>query len=130
MEETALAVPALFLITLALFAWLDRYRRYSDQDRVKDLTAQRVFPALFWLATFVFGLIHIANYAGDLAPWLWVVLVLPQIYAGAALGFVRMRFGLGAAIGFHGAYNLVLIGLSTLAMIGETAGGSAIWLAL
>ncbi|MGB6230100.1 MAG: hypothetical protein WBF53_08240, partial [Litorimonas sp.] len=41
--------------------------------------------------------------------------VLPQFLAGGVFAYVRMRFGLGAVMGFHAIYNAALIALAVLA---------------
>ena len=40
--------------------------------------------------------------------------VLPQFLIGVILGYVRMRFGLLCAMGFHGAYNISVLTIFSL----------------
>ncbi|MEO0464870.1 MAG: CPBP family glutamic-type intramembrane protease [Pseudomonadota bacterium] len=76
----------------------------------------RAFPIFFWLSTIGFALIHLLNYTeGTLIVTL--VLVTPQFVLGAMLGYVRVHFGLMAAIGLHAAHNFTLFGLAALAML-------------
>ena len=72
---------------------------------------RRAFPFVFWGSALLFGMLHLANYDGGLSHPVLLLAVVPQFLVGAVLGYVRMRFGLLAAIGFHAAYNGVLIGL-------------------
>ena len=83
----------------------------SDPAAVAALRA-RAFPAILWISVVMFGVMHIANFEGGLSHPVLLLAVLPQTVIGAVLAYVRMRYGLVAAIGWHGAYNGVLIGLS------------------
>jgi len=113
------AMPTVSMIGVALvMGSLGLYlRRYFETKRVKGLqerAAQHIFPYAFWGSALIFALIHMSNYAGaGFQPFL-ILLVIPQFIIGAILGFVRMRFGLAQAIGFHAAYNGVFVGLSVL----------------
>ncbi|UAB78247.1 CPBP family intramembrane metalloprotease [Erythrobacter sp. SCSIO 43205] len=74
----------------------------------------RGFPVFFWLSTVAFALVHLANFdegsLGILLP-----LVLPQFILGSMLGFVRVRFGLWAAIALHAAHNATAVTIAALA---------------
>lgn len=72
----------------------------------------RTFPLLFWVMVIVFGLSHLANYPSF--SWTLLPMVLPQIWAGSVLGFVRMRIGLPAAMLAHGLANGTALGLAML----------------
>lgn len=73
---------------------------------------ERHFTAIFFAAAVVFGLIHVFNYA---APGLVTLpMVLPQVWAGLTLGFVRTRIGLPASMLLHGASNGLALGLVAL----------------
>ena len=92
-------------------------RRYFDTKSVvgaHERAAQQIFPYVFWGCAVIFGLIHMTNYAGSGFQPLLMLMVIPQFIIGAILGFVRMRYGLLQAIGFHAAYNSVFVGLSFL----------------
>ena len=81
-----------------------------------------LFAWAFWGSAGLFALIHLANFTdGIQTPWL-VLAVVPQLMVGLVLGYVRMRFGLAPAIGFHGAYNALFL---TLALLGSGLSGGA-----
>ncbi len=77
-----------------------------------------LFPGFFWLSTFAFALVHLANFSegslGILLP-----LVLPQLILGGLLGYIRVRIGLWAAILLHAAHNATALGIAALAMAAE-----------
>lgn len=68
------------------------------------------FPLIFYASASVFGLIHVLNYT---APGLvHLPLVLPQLWAGLTLGFLRLRIGLPAAMLVHAVSNGLAVGLA------------------
>ncbi len=75
------------------------------------------FPALFYLSVAAFSLSHVANYSEFSA--IALPMVLPQLWAGLMLGFVRMRIGLLAAMLVHAISNGCAL---TLAMLASGAG--------
>lgn len=70
------------------------------------------FPAAFYLTTAIFSLVHIGNYPSFSA--LALPLILPQLWAGLVLGFVRMRIGLPASILAHMAANSASLAIALL----------------
>jgi len=70
---------------------------------------------VFWGTAIYFGMIHKGNFSSDYSIFLWPIALLPLIFAGAVLGFVRMRFGLWIGMVFHGGYNGLIIFISSLA---------------
>ena len=68
------------------------------------------FPAAFAFTTAVFALSHLANYPRF--SWALLPMVLPQLWAGLVLGFVRMRIGLVASMLAHALANAVAAGLA------------------
>ena len=99
----------------SLAVYLQRYFNTQHIPNRHEQVVQDLFPYIFWGATVIFALIHVQNHAGAGSPPLLIMLVMPQLIAGSVLGFVRMRFGLLTAIGFHGVYNGVALSLSYLA---------------
>lgn len=81
----------------------------------------RLFPLFFWLSTIGFALIHLLNYTEG-ALIVLLLLIVPQFLLGAMLGYVRVHFGLIAAIALHAAHNFLLF---SLAAIGGQAGTGA-----
>ena len=71
----------------------------------------RFFPALFWIGTLIFGVLHFTNYAGA-ANTALLIFTIPQLIAGAVFGYARIRIGLVAAIILHSAYNAIPVGLA------------------
>ncbi|WP_289725201.1 CPBP family intramembrane glutamic endopeptidase [Robiginitalea aurantiaca] len=70
----------------------------------------RYFPAFFYLFTLAFALVHLGNYPNLFEIWpISPLLISPQFILGLFLGFIRIRFGLIWCIGFHAAYNTVLL---------------------
>jgi len=59
----------------------------------------RGFPAIFYFVTLGFALLHVSNYPSP--SFLTVPLVLPQLWIGLMLGYVRMRIGLVGSILAH-----------------------------
>jgi len=72
--------------------WLRRYRQ--------------VFPIVFHVVTLAFAFLHLANFRLGQAGWLLLpLLVLPQWACGLVLGWMRVRFGIGASIALHACFN-------------------------
>lgn len=114
----ALFLPVAMGLGLLIFLLVQRYGRLSAAEQA--VARHRLFPVAFWGTILTFGVIHLSNYEGGMAgalanPILFLAIV-PQIIAGAVLGYVRMRFGLMQAIFFHMVYNAVLISLALLAV--------------
>ena len=62
----------------------------------------------FWISM---GGIHISNFENiEGYYWLVPILVAPQLFAGAFLGFTRVKLGLGWAMLLHATHNLILLG--------------------
>ena len=61
---------------------------------------------MFHLATLTFAAVHLSNFVFSKTPyWLLPLLVLPQWLTGLALGWMRVRRGIGAAIALHAVFN-------------------------
>ncbi|UBM61693.1 CPBP family intramembrane metalloprotease [Candidatus Sulfidibacterium hydrothermale] len=69
------------------------------------------FRLFFYLSCLLFGMLHIGNFS----PLSWSLLfwgpllVLPQLFAGLVLGYIRMRFGIVYSILFHFSYNMLFL---------------------
>ena len=106
---------ALMLIVLGSFAlYIRRYLSLRRDDTALDHALTRVFPFAFWGTSIGFGLMHLANYEGGDMGVLLPLIILPQFMVGVILGYIRMRFGLLPAMGFHGAYNTTLLTVFTM----------------
>jgi membrane protease YdiL (CAAX protease family) len=73
----------------------------------------RAYPLVFYGVALVFAGVHLLNYAQF--SLLAIPLVLPQLWAGLTLAFVRMRLGLVASIAVHMASNGAALALASLA---------------
>ncbi len=82
---------------------------YINHHRNNKLTfIKRFFPFHFYITSIFFGLVHISNFANPLEYGFPIILlVLPQLFVGLILGYVRMRFGLSKSMMMHAAYNLI-----------------------
>lgn len=67
---------------------------------------RRAFPWVFHLASLSFAAVHLYNFNLHQTPW-WLLplLVLPQWLTGLALGWQRVRRGIGASILLHAMFN-------------------------
>lgn len=64
------------------------------------------FGWVFHLTALAFAAVHLTNFSFNRTPyWLLPLLVLPQWITGLALGWIRMRRGIGASIALHATFN-------------------------
>ncbi len=96
----ALAVPA-----VALIGWLMLRRRTAA-----PAWFARRFGWIFYGAALIFGIAHVTNYPHP--DLLTVPMVLPQLWSGLTLGYVRMRNGLTASILLHACSNGIALALA------------------
>ena len=81
---------------------------FGTNNFKKHAVISKWFPAHFYLTAICFGLVHISNYNDPFAYGFPIILlVLPQMFIGFILGYVRMRFGLSKSMMMHAAYNLI-----------------------
>ncbi len=80
-----------------------------DNNRFKKhKLISKLFPTHFYITAICFGLVHLSNFNNPFAYGLPVILlVLPQMFVGFILGYVRMRFGLSKSMMMHASYNLI-----------------------
>ncbi|MEL6540828.1 MAG: CPBP family glutamic-type intramembrane protease [Pseudomonadota bacterium] len=82
---------------------------------------ERQFALFYWFSVISFALVHLANYTeGSLI--ILLPFVLPQFVLGTMLGYLRVHYGLIAAIALHALHNGLLFGL---VMFGASASGGA-----
>lgn len=88
------AVP---LILIGIITGL--YRHQSKTGSI-DQTIKKGFPIIFYLSILLFGLLHAFNFdtPNALVP---LLMIMPQFIAGAFFGYVRMKFGMWAALYIH-----------------------------
>lgn len=113
-------------LSALIFVYIIHFCRTTSDAARQDRALQSIFPFIFWMTAFFFGALHLSNFESNDLGVLALFLTLPQIFIGAVLGFLRMRFSLLVAIAFHGSYNGVLILISLLAMQSVAAGEGAL----
>lgn len=72
----------------------------------------RAFPLIYYTIAVLFALVHLANY-GQFSL-IALPMVLPQLWAGLVLGYVRQRIGLFGSIAAHATSNLLVVGMALL----------------
>lgn len=92
-----LAATLLALVLAAAGGWVWLRRRQTPHAYAA------AYPAIFWLVALLFAGVHLMNYPA-ITPAL-LPMVLPQLWAGALLGFTRQRIGLPAAMLQHASAN-------------------------
>ena len=111
--ESNFAVLMLFAALISLYYFIVYTRR--TQDGFLENLAHRLFPVAFFGSTTIFSLSHLYNFAPGNTGVFVIMMVLPQFCVGLLLGYARMRFGFLSAVGLHGSFNGLLIGLATMA---------------
>lgn len=72
----------------------------------------RNYWLFFYSSAVAFGVLHIENHQiENFIPMLPILLVLPQIFTGLLLGYIRISMGLRWSILFHGLHNSFLVAL-------------------
>jgi membrane protease YdiL (CAAX protease family) len=96
----------LVFVALILAILVFQYLWKNKTRRIKLI--KRYFPYHFYSTAIIFGLVHISNYDNPFKFGLPIVLlILPQLFVGFILGYVRMRFGISKSIIMHAAYNFI-----------------------
>ncbi|KWV91177.1 type II CAAX prenyl endopeptidase Rce1 family protein [Erythrobacter sp. YT30] len=95
---------ALILLLIGLLQWLATRK---TETQVPDWFKAH-YGKLVWGSTLAFGMIHITNFETFGSP-VDLMLVASQTLGGLILAYTRTRLGLGAAIGQHAAFNLILL---------------------
>jgi len=92
----------LFFVFYSLF--------FFKRDKI-ELFISSKFRYLFYASALFFGLIHAANFTGNIYVIIGFSLILggPQIVLGLILGFIRMNYGLIYSILFHMMVNTALL---------------------
>lgn len=64
----------------------------------------------FYLSALSFALLHLSNYKiQNFIPFFSILLILPLIFAGVLLGYIRITMGLKWSIYFHSLHNLIYV---------------------
>ena len=78
----------------------------------------KYFKIAFYSFAIIFGLIHITNFESTTTVYLLApLLVIPQLFAGLALGFLRVKLGLQWSILLHCVYNIFFLSIGLLSDI-------------
>lgn len=102
-------MPALLLLLAALGTGLTGWLVLRKKPGPLDWFA-RFYPAIFYAAAALFALVHLGNYG--MVSLIAVPLVLPQLWAGLVLGYLRQQVGLIGAIVAHAMSNLCVVALA------------------
>ena len=103
-----------------------RLWQYRENIAAQTRTINIIFPYLYWGSIALFASIHMGNFSDTKMGFLAIILVLPQFIVGMFLSYIRMRYGLLPAIGYHAVYNGVIISLTQMGSAAVMMG----WLAL
>jgi uncharacterized protein len=106
-------IGLLIVISLTVILSILIYRGITKSPKFK-IRFLRFYTKNYWLffytSSISFGVAHIGNYhIQHFVPILPVILVLPQIFAGLLLGYIRIVMGLRWSIAFHSFHNLVFV---------------------
>ncbi len=110
LQSTSFEVVALLSVVVVAMVLKSKFRN----DKSFQFRAYRWFTRnyylFFYLSALGFGLIHLGNHQFSRERLvLPVVLVLPQVFGGLILGYLRVRYGIRWSILFHMLNNFVLI---------------------
>jgi uncharacterized protein len=85
------------------------FSHFEDSFTFKKIFL-KAFPYHIWFSAILFGAIHVFNYSftSQTNKLLVPLLVLPQLFGGMALAYVRLKYGLLWSFVLHGIHNLVL----------------------
>jgi Type II CAAX prenyl endopeptidase Rce1-like len=97
------------MMLMALLTMLGGWNMLRQRSEAPDWFA-RHFALVFYGAVTAFGLLHVSNY--DQPGLATLPMVLPQLWCGAVLGYVRMRIGLPAAILLHALSNSIVLAIA------------------
>jgi membrane protease YdiL (CAAX protease family) len=106
-QATTIGVGLVVLLAVILYLFL-------RGDGQLDAFTNKYFIYFFYAAALLFAFAHVFNY--ELRPdqkWMTPILVLPQMILGLMLGYLRIKYGLWAAIMAHAMNNMI----PTLALI-------------
>lgn len=102
----------MFLLFTALFAAVSIVYLYYQKYFTFFENHYRVF---FYLSAIIFGLVHITNFKGiTLNNFMFTpLLVLPQVFGGTILGYVRVKYGFLYNVLFHAIVNIPILFMSS-----------------
>ncbi|MBC5992741.1 CPBP family intramembrane glutamic endopeptidase [Pontibacter cellulosilyticus] len=111
----ALVIVAVLFVLYVLYL----LNAYAIGDYLEQIWPQK-YRLVFYSVAVLFGLMHIANYTGfdytSAAVLLIPVLIAPQIWAGFALGYMRVKYGFFWGLFLHVAHNAFFFSVALLFM--------------
>jgi membrane protease YdiL (CAAX protease family) len=112
------ALATCFILLFVVDQWHSRRMGMMLANRKKIVRGRaflRWYPWVFWFYATAFGLVHISNL--NFSGWsgfLVIFAVTSQIFGGLVLGYLRLRYSLGAAMMYHASFNLTVFCLGLL----------------
>lgn len=79
---------------------------YLSKLNINPIFYNKYYKAIVYISSISFGLGHILNY--ELTPAILLlspIIILPKIFSGFSLAFIRVKFGLIYVILFHSLHN-------------------------
>lgn len=99
--------PILLVMSNIIYSRITNYRRAKIVHQKSYINN---YSWYFYLSALSFGVMHIGNYeSAYFIPFLHILLVLPQIFGGLMLGYIRIFMGLRWSIYFHALHNLFFL---------------------
>ncbi len=101
----------IYFITFTIigFALIILVRTYSLEKIV--LYTKNKFKVVFWISSLFFGILHTANYSGNITIIILFsfFLSISQIFLGLILGYIRINYGFFIAVFFHMVINSIFL---------------------
>ena len=82
------------------------------------LAEKSYFRWVYYLSAVLFGLVHVSNYELSESQNLLIsIIILPQLFLGFMLGFVRIKYGFYYCVLLHAVYNACLVSIAAIGII-------------
>ena len=107
-------IAIVFFLIVALFHFTDQGNDNKWNAQIAPLW-ETYFYIPFWTLTVCFAFLHLTNFKSEFPFYLAPILILPQFFLGALLGYIRTGFGFVFAVLFHALHNGVIVGLAFMA---------------
>lgn len=91
------------------------FRYFLRYERINPWLINRkkwdaIFPVLVYSSSIAFGMSHISNFSFSFNQNLWFIyplLVLPQLFGGLILAYIRVRLNFRYGVVYHMLWNLI-----------------------
>jgi uncharacterized protein len=107
-----LAIPIIFrliLIVILFFSTFYFFLKESRREKLHQIWLNK-YKYVFYNSSLLFGVIHIFNYKITFSLILLsFFIVLPQIFLGFSLGYIRIKNGIIWSIAFHSIWNILML---------------------